>query len=103
MAVKITILILLRFCLLCRLSLVTVVAVSCFNYIGRCKWFWLVLEGFRLFLIVIVLGHFRLFLTLVSTNHKSINQYRYNAVAICSDEQSQISSFSPSQTCLQFL
>ena len=49
MAVKIPILILLCFCLLCWLSPVSVVAASCFNYIGPCGWFSLILDDFSLF------------------------------------------------------
>ena len=39
MGIKIPILILFRFCLLCRLCPVAVEAVSCFNYINSCRWF----------------------------------------------------------------
>ena len=51
--------------LLFTLRPVSVVATSCFRYIGPCRWSWLVLDGFSSFLFV--LGRFSSFLTLVST------------------------------------
>ena len=49
MAVKILILILFCFCLFCRLSPVSIVATSCFNYIGSFRFFKVVIDGFSLF------------------------------------------------------
>ena len=60
--VKILILILFRFCLLCRLSPASTVSAKCFHCMGPCRWLLLVLHGlgrFRMF--QIVLNHFRLF------------------------------------------
>ena len=39
MVVKIPVLVLFRVCLLCWLRPVSVVAASCFNHIGPCRWF----------------------------------------------------------------
>ena len=49
MAVKIPILILFHFCLLCYLSPFSIVAANCFNFMDPCRWFQLVLDRFRSF------------------------------------------------------
>ena len=69
MTVKIQILILFYFCLLCYLSSFSIVAVSSFNFRGPCRWFQFVLDGLSLFQMVlacfrwfqVVLDRFRSF------------------------------------------
>ena len=61
-AVEIQILILFRFCYFVDLKTIyftSIVAESCFKYIGPCRWFQLILDGFSSF--QMILGHFRLF------------------------------------------
>ena len=45
--------ILFLFCLLCKLSPVFIVGASCLNYIGPCRWFWVVLDCFSSFLTLV--------------------------------------------------